>query len=155
MRATSDQKNSRISNATLLSTRPMKQLLALTLCLLTASSAFAGDPIRYLANINGTAFEQIVVDETQKIKSSPVNTTRVFEEFGVSPNDYALVLDVNAFDNNIVAFVPKSASSGLPIVPVLVRSGVRTISNSKARVSMIETPIENGSSSAGIFTGLR
>ena len=131
----------------------MKQLITLLLCTFVASTALAGDGLRYLANVSGTAFEQISVDSTQRIKSSPVNTARVFEEFGVSPNDYALVLDINS--GNMVTLVPKSAGSGLPIIPVMQRESVRTISNSKADAHMFESPIGNSASSAGIFTGLR
>jgi hypothetical protein len=124
-----------------------------TVCLFATSTVFGGIAQRYLVNVNGSAFKQVSGDGGSRIMRSAINNQRIFEEFGVSRDDYALVLDVGS--ESIVSLVPKSKSSGLDIIPVLQRADVRVAGNSQTGTSMFETPIGNGVAVGNIFAGLR
>ena len=131
----------------------MKRTLAFFVCLMTTCSVYAGGPPRFLANINGSAFKQVKGDNGSRVERSPINNQRIFEEFGVSQEDYALVLDVNA--ESLVSLVPRSSTVKLPVIYVILRSDVHTASNGKLRTSMFETPVGNSDAEGTLFQDLR
>jgi hypothetical protein len=133
----------------------MKRILTLVLSLLVTPMLFAGDaPVNlFIANFAGTAIKQVTVGENTRAATSPVNSRRVFDEFGVSPDDYALVLNLDS--SALVSLVPKSASAALPTITVLQIAEPRTVKNSMTKVELFEVPVANTSASGNIFDSLR
>lgn len=111
-----------------------------------------GSPPRFAANVSGSSWRQVSTENGPRVVRSAMNNQRIFTEFGVSPNDYALVMDTTS--SLFLALVPKSSGSGLDIIPVLVRSDVRSV-NEDDGTSIFETQLSNGDALGNSFQGLR
>jgi hypothetical protein len=133
----------------------MKRLITLLLSTVVATAAFAGGPANvFVANINGTIYQQSGSGEDAKVVTSPLNAKRIFTEFGVSQNDYALVLNINSDD--FLILVPKDAGSELPVITVLGISEAHALLNGKSGAGVFETPISNGpAGDTNLFGNLR
>lgn len=89
--------------------------LLLSLLLLLASSR-AAQPV-FLVEITGAVYSTPDAGGPEfELDTTKVNNARIFAEFGVSKEDYALVLDGNILK---VLFRQKNSGAGLPDIPVL------------------------------------
>lgn len=131
----------------------MKRTFALFLCLFTACAAFAGDEVRYIANLTGSAFEDINVEAGRRNFRTKLNNDRVYKEFGVEKEDYALVLRLQS--SWLVSLVPRSASSGLETIPVVIIDSSRMATNVNNGMIAFETPVSNLGAGTTIFNQLR
>jgi len=92
--------------------------------------------------VSGTiSTQQLVSIEAGKIVTKAFNNTRIYQEFGVSPNDYQLVL--NASSNDLLLLVPKSAGSGLTNIPVVRMSDQESLIDTARHLALFGAQIES------------
>jgi len=118
------------------------RILATTLLLATASPAWAVD--QYLkASVTGTVQTQLSLGPGEgRIYIAPLNKKRIFQEFGVSGEDYELVLNLNGIG---LFLLPKQAAANLPVITVLVPgSQNQAIVDTRAHVEKIRADIGAG-----------
>lgn len=125
----------------LLSKPPMKQFIALLLCIVSTAAVYAGGVQNFVANVSGTVYQQPGFGDEAKLVATPLNAKRIFTEFGVSQDDYALVVSVGG--DEFLALVPKSSGSGLPVINVIniSFSDYRAAFNGKTGAGVAEFPI--------------
>lgn len=111
---------------------PMKTLLhclTLALFLATASPAWAVE--KFLkATVTGTVQTQVTFSASEaRFRTALLNNKRIFQEFGVSKDDYVLV--VNVSNGGELLLLPKSSSSGLPTISVAKVGSSKSIIDTK------------------------
>jgi hypothetical protein len=92
-------------------------VLAAVFCVLGASASQAGLAGFISVKVSGTIQQQQELPVGEKVAVSKLSNQTIFTEFGVSPDDYELVMTFNGL--TVLEFLPKSMSSGLPTVPVM------------------------------------
>jgi hypothetical protein len=132
----------------------MKKLLLLIAGLASVSvltvNATNALPLK-MATVTGTVeIENTLTPTTTQARISTLNNNRVFQEFSVSPTDYALVLDANVA--GLLELVPKSASSGLPTLQVFVLGGTKGIIDTKGAFGDVYDTVTS-TASGNLFEG--
>lgn len=105
------------------------------------------------AKVSGTVqTQQVVGSEQGKIKTSAVNNQRIFSEFGVSDDDYELVVSISGPG---LYLIPRNSGSPLPSIEVIIfsESSGLIIDTKKRALSYIATAL-NESSTTNLFDGL-
>jgi hypothetical protein len=136
----------------------MKSLQAIllgVLLLASASTSRAGTvgTTLFKAKVSGTAQTQLVLGPTDgRIDTSPLNNARIFAEFGVSPDLYALVFEVGS--TTVLELVPKSSMAKLPTIEVVkLGTGVGQVVDTHSRTLAIAGPIAAGTAT-NLFQGI-
>jgi hypothetical protein len=89
----------------------MKSLLLVFMLALSLAQARA----EYLVTISGTATsEKELRGSRTGLHATPLSAGRIYKEFGVSPDDYALVFDTNLHAS--LALRPRRTNSALPVI---------------------------------------
>lgn len=127
-------------------------LLLAVLVGLTASPSHAGGAMPQLkAKISGTVQTQIVLGPAEgKIAKTKLDNARVFEEFGVSPDLYALVFDPSVG----LVLVPKSSLAKLPTILVMELGGSASAVDTHSGSFAISAPVDNPDAMANLFENL-
>jgi hypothetical protein len=133
--------------------RPMKNFFALILCLIAPAVFAGGSSGTFLVNISGTVYKPLSSEEGTRPVATPLNNRRIFAEFDVSPDDYALVITLDG--EGLILLVPKSGSVKLPVITVLALDGARSIPNTRTGVILFESPVFNSNESGNIFSNMR
>jgi hypothetical protein len=96
----------------------MKTFASILLLLLVATGGAKAVPLtQFQVSFAGTIFvETRDAKNVTHIVAQPLNAARLFKEFNLSPQNYALVTNEVGLSVN---FVPISASSGLPTVQIV------------------------------------
>src|SRR5438445_514651 len=112
----------------------MKNLIHLfvtSLILATAGSAGAADDFRKVL-VTGTVQTQILIGPGKgKILTAPLNNKRIFQEFGVSPQDYELVVNADGIETLLV---PKHTGANLPQIKLIVPGSAGLLVDTTAHV---------------------
>jgi hypothetical protein len=122
-----------------------------TALLFLSPASFAGTPPAAgpLLKITGTITRVVPVSSTAtRLRFEKLDDKRLFEEFGVSREDYAFALADGGF--NLVA---KSQSSGLPTLPVFTLGLEKDLIQTKPFKARIGGPVESAAT-GNIFEGL-
>jgi hypothetical protein len=133
----------------------MKLTLLLLIGLLAAQISLAESPSDLLlAKISGTVSVQEIKGTNATVHTTALNNNRLFDEFGVSSEQYELVADIISSEH-FVALVPRSASAELPIIPVITIADARTIAITKTQSVLFEVPMTNSTPTTNIFKSFR
>jgi len=112
-----------------------------------AAPTWAGTTAVFKAKVSGSVRTQLLITPVDgRIESAPLNNKRIFDEFGVSPDDYELVLTLSG--DISVLLMPKSLSSGLPSVNVFTVHGSSIVDTHKNTIGA------GGSLTSGATTNL-
>lgn len=131
----------------------MKKLLSCltaTLLLVTASSTRAAEVFLKVA-VSGTVQSQTILGPTNgRIRTAVLNEKRIFQEYGVSAQDYELVFGATSG----FQLIPKQASAMLPTLSILTITTTATAIDTKAGVFKFGGPVTPGPASTSIFNNL-
>jgi hypothetical protein len=117
---------------------PFRYLTA-ALLLATASPAWAVD--QYLkTSISGTVQTQLTLGPGEgRIYTAALTKKRIFQEFGVSVEDYELVINLNGIE---LLLLPKNSAANLPVIPVMIPgSKLQPLVDTRAHVQKIRSEI--------------
>jgi hypothetical protein len=127
----------------------MKRTITFLLTLFVSAPLWAA--VMFEVTVSGTISTQQVIEvETGKIVTKPFNNARIYQEFGVSSQDYALVL--NASSNEILLLIPRDASSGLTNIVVVEMEDQATLLNT-VRGSALFGAVVRSDATDNVFEG--
>jgi hypothetical protein len=122
----------------------------LLVALLTTVANAAGPLL--LANVSGTVeIQEPLTADATRTRFSSLNNQRVFAEFNVSPNDYALV--VNIIGSGVLQLMPRSTNAGLPTIEVLSLSDNTSVIDTKKGIGDLFSTISS-TATDNLFEGL-
>lgn len=114
---------------------------ALLLSVVSALGA-APPPPALLVTITGTISTQVLIGMTEgRINVDKLDNTRVFEEFRVSPQAYALILDLGGTGS--VTLRQKNSGGALPDIVVMTFTGGGSAIDTKAKLFRVHTDLSS------------
>jgi hypothetical protein len=125
----------------------MKSLL---FCLTTALILGTAGPSQAIdsllkATVSGTIHTQTLLSVSEgRIHTEKLDVKRVFAEFGASPDDYALVVDVSGA--GVLELIPRHTAAMLPTLVVLTfGSAAESVVDTRTHLFAYSAPIAPGS----------
>lgn len=123
------------------------------LFLVCLSSLAGAEPPKspFLATVTGTVVKQELITPSEvRLRTSTLNNKRIFQEFQVSPTDYALVVDTSIK----LVLLPKSASSGKPAITVFELDELSTFIDTRAKIGRFVSGAVTSTATDNLFEGL-
>ncbi|HTO06491.1 MAG TPA: hypothetical protein VMR86_05475 [Myxococcota bacterium] len=126
-------------------------LLVAVVCLASASPSQAGLTGFLSVKVSGTIQQQVDLPVGSKVGSAKLSNQTIFDDFGVSPDQYELVMSFAG--PVVIELLPKSLLAKMPVIPVFTLENGVFLLDSKQNQERFSGGLTSPAS-AGLFQDL-